>query len=316
VLRTYAIVAAPVLLWAALDVGISGLVYGDPLLKLHTLLGTNPTGVGRAPQPSPIQVDEADRTRWGYLTSIPRSALPRSDGPWMVVSGLLGVLAVLVPDRRVRLMSLGLISVFGLNLLAGGVLFPDRPLGTLINPRYWIQYLPLVALVLGGLVAVVSRWVVRRGGITSTRRQAAVGFLVAAVVCLVPAWNSVRYVAASPQFAPNGGNALEELRSHLAGTGFAVDEVWTDPHTKRIVPAYQRPVLGGAKVWTGTPRNLLGEGAPGPGDAVLLYSATSDVCTHCRRSITPWVRAHPTLPATWDLVYEDPDGVLRLYRVR
>ena len=51
VLRTYAVVAAPVLGWAALDILISGVVYGDPLLKAHTLMGTNPTGVGNVPRP-------------------------------------------------------------------------------------------------------------------------------------------------------------------------------------------------------------------------------------------------------------------------
>ena len=314
-LRTYAVVAAPVLLWAALDIGLSGLFYGDPLLKAHTLMGTNPTGVGRAPLPSPVQVDEADRTRWGYLLTIPKSALQRSDGTWLVVSGALAALAVLVPDRRVRLVSAGLVTVVGLNLLAGGVLLPDRPLGTLNNPRYWIQYFPLIALVLAGLVSVVSRWVVARSAITSVAGQAAVGLLVAVVVCFVPAWHTVRYTTGTSAFAPNGGGALEELRRHLADSGFAVDEVWTDRHTARLVPVYQRPVLGGDKLWTGTARNLLGEGEPGPGDAVLLYSARSGVCDHCHRSITPWLAQHPVLPETWELVFEDSEGVVQLYLV-
>ncbi len=152
VLRTAALLMLPLLGWAALDVGLSGLLYGDPLLKAHTLTGTNPQQVGNVPPPPPITVDLADRTRIGYFLSIPKAALARPDGLWLVVSGALAVLAILVPNRGLRLASLGFISVYSLNLLAGGVLFPQRPFGTLINPRYWIQYFPFIALVIGGLV--------------------------------------------------------------------------------------------------------------------------------------------------------------------
>ena len=50
---------------------ISGVVYGDPLLKAHTLMGTNPTGVGNVPPPPPQRVDDMDRTRIGYFLAIP-----------------------------------------------------------------------------------------------------------------------------------------------------------------------------------------------------------------------------------------------------
>ncbi len=316
VLRTAALLMLPLLGWAALDVGISGLVYGDPLLKAHTLIGTNPQQVGNVPPPSPIKVDLADRTRMGFFLSIPKAALARSDGLWLVVSGALAVLAVLVPNRGLRLASLGFISVYGLNLLAGGVLFPQHPFGTLVNPRYWIQYFPFIALVIGGLVSVVAGWILGRAGSSSRTARRAVVAGVAVVACLTPVWLAVRYVPAVPAFAVNGGDALEELRAHLDGKGFAVDEVWTDWSTKRMLPAYQRPPLGGAKVWTGKPRSLTGSGAPGPGDAVLLYSARSSVCLYCRSALKPWRAKNKTIPPTWDLVFEDDARTVQLYVVR
>ena len=316
VLRTAALLLVPLLAWAALDVGLSGLLYGDPLLKAHTLMGTNPQRVGNVPPPPPITVDLADRTRWGYFLSIPKAALERPDGLWLVVSGILATLAILVPNRGLRLASLGFISVYGLNLLAGGVLLPQHPFGTLIVSRYWIQYFPFIALVIGGLVSVVSAWILGRAGSASVAARRAVVGGVAVVACLTPVWLAARYVPDVPAFAVNGGDAMEELRAHLDGKGFSVDEVWTDWETKRLLPAYQRPPLGGAKVWTGTARSLTGAGEPGPGDAVLLYSARSSTCDHCRAALKPWLQKNPTIPASWDLVFEDDAKNLQLYVVR
>ena len=316
VLRTFGLLLLPLLGWAALDVGISGLVYGDPLLKAHTLMGTNPQHVGNVPPPSPITVDLADRTRMGYFLSIPKEALTRSDGPWLVASGVLAVLAILVPNRGLRLASLGFISVYGLNLLAGGVLFPQHPFGTLVNPRYWIQYIPFIALVIGGLVSVVSAWVLGRAGSTSRPVRRAVVAGVAVIACLAPVVLAAHYVPGVRSFAANGGDSLDELRAHLDGKGFAVDEVWTDWSTKRILPIYQRPPLGGAKVWRGQAKSITGEGVPGPGDAVLLYSAHSPTCRYCRAALKPWLDSNPTIPSTWDLVFEDEAKDLQLYVVR
>jgi hypothetical protein len=196
------------------------------------------------------------------------------------------------------------------------VLIPQHPFGTLINPRYWIQYFPFIALVIGGLVSVVSGWILGRAGSASRLTRQAVVAAVAVVACLTPVWLAARYVPNVAAFAVNGGDALEELRAHLDGKGFAVDEVWTDWETRRLLPAYQRPVLGGAKVWTGAGRSLTGAGAPGPGDAVLLYSARSATCDHCRSALKPWLAKNPTIPSTWDLVFEDDAKNLQLYVVR
>lgn len=316
VLRTYSLLALPVVFWALVDVGISGVIYGDPLLKLHTLMGTNPTGVGNVPPPSPFAGKVTGLTRWEHFLSLPQAALTRPDGPWLVATGVVAILAVLIPDRAMRLVSGSFIVVYGLNLLAGGVLLPDRPFGALVNPRYWIQYFPYLALVVGGLTVLASRWLLRRLDVRSRAAQAAVVAGVVLLACVVPVTQAVRYVPTVPAFAANGGDALEDLRQSLAAKGFTVDEVWTDWETKRLLPAYQRPVFGGAKVWHGTPKSLTGAGAPGPGDAVLLYSARSSVCGHCQNALRPWLEKNPTVPANWDLVYEDDEKALQLYLVR
>ena len=313
--RTYAVLAVPVVFWALVDVGISGLIYGDPLLKLHTLMGTNPTGVGNVPPPSPFADDVQGKTRWEHFLSLPQTALTRPDGTWLVASGILGVLAVLVPNRALRLVSGSFIVVLVLNLLAGGVLLPDRPFGALINQRYWIQYLPYLALVVGGLTVLVCRWLLRRLHLSSALVRRTVVVVVAVLACAVPVAYAVRYIPTVPSFAANGGNDLEELRAHLEGKDFRAMRVWTDWETKRLLPAYQRPIWGGEKVWHGRPTSLTGPGTPAAGDAVLLYSPRSDVCVHCRHALEPWLEKNPTIPANWELVYDDPEGTLQLYRV-
>jgi hypothetical protein len=226
------------------------------------------------------------------------------------------ILAVLVPNRALRLVSGSFIVVLVLNLLAGGVLLPDHPFGALMNVRYWIQYFPYLALVAGGLTALVCRWLVRRRAFASPVARGTVVALLAVLVCAVPVVQAAHYLPTVKALAANGGNDLEELRAHLEGTDFRVERVWTDWETGRLLPVYQRPVFGGAKVWNGRAKSLTGWRQPVAGDAVLLYSARSNVCVNCRRALAPWLRKHRTVPANWELAYEDPGKTLQLYRVR
>ena len=127
-------------------------------------------------------------------------------------------------------------------------------------------------------------------------------------------WTAARWVPTVDAFAPNGGDALEELRTHLADVDYREGELWTDWETKRLVPVYQRGPFGGERLWTAKPRSLTG-GQPGPGDGVLLYSTHDDTCGHCRRALEPWAAQHPTLPSNWHLVYRNETGNVELYSV-
>ncbi|GIL35500.1 hypothetical protein [Phycicoccus sp. DTK01] len=318
-LRTWALVALPVLAWAAVDVAISTLAYGTPLAKVQALLGMNPEGVGYPPPTSGgPPADLSERTRGYYLLAVPLRALEtRPDGLWMVATGVLAILALVAGNRALRLMAFGFVSVYALNLLAGGVAVPTRPLGSIDNPRYWIQYFPPIALVVGGVTALLAARLARalpRG--RRLLRAAAVGG-VAVLVCAVPAHHAQRFMTTTSAFAPNGGDAMERLRSALEGRDFRVPAVWTDSRTMRVLPAYQRPVFNGPQVWSGPGERLRPDSQPRPGDAVLYYSAYDDgVCVHCYESIRPWMEAHPTPPASWELVYATPDRVVELYLVR
>jgi Dolichyl-phosphate-mannose-protein mannosyltransferase len=311
VLRTLAIVALPVLGWAALDVGISAFAYGDPLLKLHTLA---PFAAEKIVDPSLPVEPVVHKDRLGHFLAIPQRALQTPGGLWMVVTGCVAAAAVLVRNWPLRLMSFSFISIYGLNVLAGGVLMPDRPFGTITVQRYWIQYMPSIALVVGGLAGLLTAWLVSRWRTTGWSTAAGAA-LVAAAVCAVPVLQVVSFASSSRALAPNGGDALENLREHLDAMDFRTAEVWTDWETKRILPAYQRDAFGGEKVWSGKPRSLTG-GTPGPGDAVLLFSARDMTCQWCRNALQPWLEQHPTVPANWDLVYRSETGNVEFYEVR
>ncbi|OLP72345.1 hypothetical protein BJM39_10465 [Salmonella enterica subsp. enterica serovar Javiana] len=126
----------------------------------------------------------------------------------------------------------------------------------------------------------------------------------------------VDYARTQPAFAPNGSDALEDLRDHLRGQAIHPKRVWTDWETARILPAYQRDFWGGDKVWSGKPTSLTSGRTPKTGDYVVLFSARSPACPFCQTALKPWSNRHPDgPPANWQRVYVADGGILELYRV-
>ena len=305
--RTTLVALVPVAAWAALDVGISAVAYGEPLLKAKALFGYG------ASANTVLQSDP--HSRLDYLLAVPTTALERPDGLWMVLTGAAAILAVLVPNRAVRVMSLAFIWVYGLNLVAGGVLSPSLVVGDLYNTRYWIQYVPFVALVVGGLAGLLARWLCGRLGASGLRSRTAVAAIVGAVVVAVPVVDSARTLPTLEAYAHNGGDGMELLARHLGAEGYRTNTVWTDVRTVRMLPIYQRPFWGGERTWTGTAKKLDDIADVEPGDSVLFYSAYDNTCYHCKIQIQPWLEDHPTLPASWHLVYETPSRNVQFYEV-
>jgi Dolichyl-phosphate-mannose-protein mannosyltransferase len=312
VLRVLGIVAVPVLAWAALDIAIGAVAYDDPLLKLHTFLGFGSGG------PEPGSAAEAAleaRTRLYYLQALPQAVLGRPDGKWMLFTAAVAVCALAVRNWPLRLILGSFLSILALNLLAGGVLFPTRPFGSLLNSRYWIQYIPSLALGIAGLSSLAVAWLARRMHNPSSRARNLLAAAVAVAVCAVPVWTAARWVPTVEAFAPNGGDALEDLRTHLAQADHRGGEMWTDWETKRLLPIYQRGPFGGDVLWSAKPRSLTSGKQPGPGDSVLLFSAQDQTCVLCRWALKPWASQHVTVPSNWRLVYESETGNVEMYSV-
>ena len=249
VLRAFGVAAITVALWLAIDVGISWFVYGDPLLKAHILIGQNPAGAGYDPPRPAAPAGSAApvlHTRWEWFLTIPKTALQsRPDGVWMVLSGVVAALAVFARSRPLRVFAVGFIAVYGLNLLAGGVLLPQHPFGSLANSRYWIQYFPAIALVVGGLTGTAIRWLSSQA-VARVRGRLAAAATVVGVVCAVPVWQAQQFLTNTAAFAPNGGDALEELRDYAGWCGVSPPTPCGRTAGRYgCCPPSQRPVFGG-----------------------------------------------------------------------
>jgi len=318
-LRTAVLLLAPLLAWAALDVGISAVAYGDPLLKVKVLTGTDISAT-RTDSGELAQAYLVNQPRPSYFTFIPRRAWGMDGGVAMLLVWAVALLGLVVRNAGTRLMAGWFLGLYLLTVLAAGGLDPAHPRGRLDITRYWIPWQPAAALAAAGVAAVVAAWIARRVGRPgrSTAGRLAAATVVAALVCAWPVANAARYASISTAFPPSGGDALEQLRSDLDAKNFtSTQPLWTDWATARILQAYMRPVLGGDKVWDAPVRTITGPGAsPQPGDHVLLFQRNSLTCGFCLTALRPWSRAHPGgPPATWRPVFTSDTRNLVLYEV-
>jgi hypothetical protein len=315
-------VSLPILGWAALDIGISALAYGDPLLKLHIL-----TGLGGSKPTAPVTTASIQdhtwyvgQSRWFYLTFVPRTAWATSGGVWMVGVGAVALLGLLVRNWPLRLVSAWFLGTFLITVAPTGLLDPSHPRGRIDVERYWIPFFPPSALAVGGLVAVIGAWLVRRTPLSraGTLWRQLPAAVLAVLVCWGPVAYGIGFATTHPAFAPNGGDALEDLRDHLRDQNVHPKRVWSDWETVRILPAYQRDFWGGDKVWSGKPTSLTSPRAvPKSGDYVVLFSARSTTCPFCRTALRPWLRKNPHgAPSNWERVYVSDTKNLELYKVR
>ena len=202
----------------------------------------------------------------------------------MVLSGALAALAVFARSRPLRVFAVGFIAVYGLNLLAGGVLLPQRPFGALANSRYWIQYFPAIALV-GG------RPHRHRDPVAGLQAAAPGGDGVAATATVV--WcrlaqrpSGTRSSSSPPRrrpSRPNGGDALGgDPRDFAAQSGLGPPtRSGATAARSACCPSSSAPVFGGDKLWTGKGRALTKESRTRDrADLVLFYSAHDTGVSH------------------------------------
>jgi hypothetical protein len=314
ILRNALLAAAPVLGWAIVDVVIGAVAYGDPLLKVHTFTRqdlsttTNPADVA-------VMNQFVGLPRLDYLTMIPRLVLEKDvpGGLWFLGLAVLALLGFLVRDTAVRLCASAFVLSYVLFVGIGGFFLPSHPAGRLDVQRYWIQFVPWIALAGAGVMhTAVSALARRRGGRPAgyLRAAASAVLVVGSVAVVAPA------IASSPALAPNGGAALAEVSGAISRTKLAPGAaIFTDWQTTRILPIYRRPAFGGKPQWKGPVRSLTGKDRPRPGDLVLLVSSSSTPCGFCTAALTPWRETHPALPSAWQRVFTSQGGGYTLYKV-
>jgi hypothetical protein len=311
-LRTLAWAAPPALAWLVLDMALAAWIYDDPLLKLRILLGAD-----IATSEVSSDAGYVGQGRWWYATVLPRSIWDVSGGPALLLALGVGLVGGLVFRRELgRLWAWGALAL-GLLWAQGGVLAPASPSIRLDVARYWLAFLvPLLAVAAGTCVLAVRR------AAGPWRPVALVGASLLVLGVLVPAG---RFAVTYPGFAPNGGDALAELRTHLARTGDLDQRVWADWGTQRVLPTYQVGTFGDPQ-WS-APRfrslnRMVREApqgpadSPQPGEYVVLYSTQDRTCWHCRRAVRVVEAVYGPMPKPgWTPVFTSSAGNLTLYRI-
>jgi len=314
--RSWVAVAGPVLAWVAAELTISGLSYGDPLLRLRVLSGSNLAGTTNvADQPY------LGHPRLYYLTVVPDATLRGPGGRVTLLIGILGLLGLVLLRGRQRLMAFWFaIPLLGYTAVGGG-LSPAHPSIRLDVQRYWLFFLPGMSLTAAVLLyQLVLRLRLRVTAPTAQGRLAPVlrGLPAAALACLcvatvVPA---ARLVSTSQLFPANGGSGFEQMRTYVAALPDNRRRViWSDWQTLRILPVFQSSAIGRLR-WQSKYKSLTGPGQPQVGDLVLGVARAGSPCPFCGDNFAVWRRAHPVLPPSWRVEWRSTNDTLRLYRVR
>ncbi|TQM63879.1 glycosyltransferase family 39 protein [Humibacillus xanthopallidus] len=313
--RNAVLTALPVLFWAAVDVTVSAVAYGDPLLKLHTFTRQD---LSATTNPGDLAVVDqfVGLPRMDYLTLIPRLTLERDvpGGVWFLVLGGLALLALLVRNTAVRLAAGSFLASYVLFVGVSGFFVPSHPAGRLDVQRYWIQFVPWIALAVAGALHVLVRGAMRRA---DPPRPQLAHALAAALLVAVPLMALVPAVSSSPLVAPNGGTPMAGISAELARISPSKDvSVFTDWQSARILPIYQRPAFGGEKLWQATVRSITGQRQPQSGDYALLVASKDSPCGFCTDALERWRERNPTVPDNWERVYASRNDGYVLYAVR
>jgi len=287
----YAAVLPGLVLWAAVDVGLSWLTLDDPLAKWHVLTGSDLND-----SVSPLDGSYLGQSRGWYLARLPLAMLEEPWGWLLIVIAVLGIVAGITLRGRVGLYVVWALLPAALLLLQAGVLDPAHPSVRVDVPRYWLAFLPGLTIAAAALCARVA------GLLRLPRWLGAAGL---ALLVVVP---GVRYAMTEPTFYPNSGSLPYEVVDALPSNAL----ILTDGRTSRILPVYANSVGKDLQFDDFTARGV----APLSGQYVLIFSDTDETCEFCKLDYDLWLAKGRSLPlGEYVRVWSSSDGKARLYRV-
>ena len=302
-------VAAPVLGWLAAEVLLNKYAYDEGLLRVRAL-----TGISLVDSPFPDDRWYLNHSRDWYVTILPRVMAAIPGGWWMLAAAALAVVGGLLFRRTVGVFAAWFALLVGFFVAVGGGLNPAAPSIRLDLGRYWLFFLAPMTIAAVGTCAELARRVAASKGGTGRRRIRAAVAAATVLVCAGPVAIGVRQVAVTPAYLPNNGNPLAALRTELARRDDAVETVWADVETRKLLATYQRSFFG-APMWSAQTRALTGQAEPRPGDWVVLFSTKDRTCGFCYRAVHHYLARHP-VPRTWRLEWQTPRADVLLYHVQ
>jgi hypothetical protein len=249
-LRRLVLVAAMSLAAVGIEFLYGAVQYGDPLVRARELIGRGDNTPRPIRQMLIERLDEQIGDPLDALLVLPRLLLAWDSG-WLLVI-LLGVFLlglVAIRDRRLWLFGAWFLTVCVAMAVIALVPLPSgEPIVNFANVRYWYPaFPPFVLGAFGTLALLPDRLPMLRRG------AAAVGSMAAlvALVVIVPGTLEFRSCAAKHLWLNDPDGRWDDLRAWLRTPEAQRYEVLrTDSLTARLVPAFQRTILGDS-VWTG-----------------------------------------------------------------
>jgi hypothetical protein len=289
--RGYLAVLPGLVVWAAIDVGLSWLTLGDPLAKWHVLSGSDLND-----SVSPLDGSYLGQDRLWYLTRLP---VAMAEEPWgwvLLLVAALGIVGGVWLRGRVGLYVIWALLPAALLLLQAGVIDPDHPSVRVDVPRYWLAFMPGLTIAASALCV---RW---------AKNLRLPGWLGASALLAVVAVAGVRFAMTEPTFYPNSGTLPYEVVRNLPEG----EVVLTDGRTSRILPVYANSLGADVRFYDFTAKGV----QPLPGDYVLIFSDTDETCEFCKLDYDLWLAKGKRLPLEqYQLQWTSGDGKARLYRV-
>ncbi|HEX6468478.1 MAG TPA: hypothetical protein VF069_05230 [Streptosporangiaceae bacterium] len=309
--RGLALVAAPV---AALFVGEMLLcwnLYGSPLARIHAV-----THHAEGQVPARIAHSFQNKPRHVYVLRLPTTLNDYPEGGWLLALLSLTLLGGAIWRRKFAIVVSWCALLYVPLTLLGGILDPAQPKLRLQLIRYWFPIFP--AFIIGGLGAL---WMAGRMlGARRWRMPAMVAAALPVVLVLGTAAASAATAGAGwwarPGTRAGGATQLEAFRTWMSRHGTAVQRVWTDDHTARILLLYRSGPFGGVAWHARVGRMVAGGPPPLPGDLVLFFDAAQGrECGFCHLSATQVWGDPPRPRPGWRQVYASRDGIVQVYAV-
>jgi hypothetical protein len=311
--RGLLLVAAPVGLYVIVELVVSGLAYGDPLLRVKAILGH-----GNVPLREEARATYQDKPRMWYLDRLLVGLGAPPEGVWLQAALAATVAGGIVAWRRLGVLLMWVAFMYVPLVLLGGLVDPDAPKLRLFMMRYWFPLLP--AIVLGGVACVWlgARFLLARIRLLPGKWTGLVSALVVLAVAAVPLAMAAPRWDRPVGYRFMGFSHISGFRDWLGEHRSDVHTLWSDDRTLRVLQIFVNDPFG-RPVWNGELAELEPVGPrPRTGDYVLVYGAqdsSRSPCTHCRVYIQAIYGKPVRVPPDWKRVYGTPDRQVLVYRV-
>lgn len=226
----------------AVELVAMSVLFGDPLARIRAVAGFGATDGAS----SVLAAYGEGATRWTVLTRGPNAFRAYEVGVLLLWSAVAALPLAALARRRDRpawqLLSVWLVSLWLPMVLLAGLLDPSAPRIRDFHVRYWFLITPAMFIAVAAVIRQLALWAAPRW------RPLVAGLLVALLAGA--AVQDLRAVPNTMRFRAFGATHPDELRTWFAQDGQAVDVVWTDSRTVRVLPLYTVSYRG-RTIWDG-----------------------------------------------------------------